>query len=118
MRIINGLLFVLMLLYVAVQYNDPDFFVWMPIYAVPAIWAAIGAFRPAALLGNGAMLALGACVVASAVGVVAYWPQEPEFWKQDVWWDSETAREGLGMMTVLLVLVIVAITVLVRRARR
>ena len=47
MRILNGVLCLLMLAFVAVQYNDPDAAVWMVIYALPAAWAALAAWQPA-----------------------------------------------------------------------
>jgi uncharacterized protein (TIGR03382 family) len=43
----------------------------------------------------------------------------PEFWRKDVWWVEETAREGMGVMIALGVLVVVlAATLLRRRASR
>src|SRR5690606_6185866 len=45
MRYLNIVLGILMLAFVAVQYNDPDGPIWMAIYAVPAIWAFLAAFR-------------------------------------------------------------------------
>jgi hypothetical protein len=39
-----------MLLFVAVQYNDPDGPLWMVIYGVPAIWAGLAWMRPQLLL--------------------------------------------------------------------
>ena len=27
-----------------------------------------------------------------------YWPAVPNWWRKDVWWHEETAREGMGLM--------------------
>ena len=110
MRIVNAILCLLFVLFVAVQYNDPDGPVWMLIYAVPAAWAGFAAYRPNGLLGRLPTLGLGLCLLASIVGTVATWPQEAGFWQQDVWWNSEMAREGMGMMIVTVALLIVAFT--------
>ncbi len=44
MRVLNIVLLLLMVLFALVQLNDPDGIVWLIIYAVPAVWAAIAAF--------------------------------------------------------------------------
>ena len=38
------------------------------------------------------------------------WPTEAGFWQREVWWNSELAREGMGMMIVTLALAVVALT--------
>ena len=107
MRYVNGALCLLMLLFAGVQLNDPDGLAWLLIYAVPAIWAGLAAAVPARLarpLPQGLLLA---CVAAAALGVVYYWPKTPRWWASEVWWETETAREGMGMMIVALVLLAV-----------
>jgi len=106
MRWLNGLFFLLMLLFIVVQLNDPDGVMWMFIYAVPMIWAAIAAFRPITLAGKLPSILLIACIILSAVAMIYYWPKTPGWWKSDVWWEVETAREGMGMMIVLIVLLV------------
>ena len=104
MRWLNGLFFLLMLLFIVVQFNDPDGVMWMFIYAVPMLWSAIAAFRPAILSGKLPGFLLMACIMLSAAAMFYYWPKTPGWWKSDVWWEVETAREGMGMMIVLIVL--------------
>ncbi len=104
MRIVNTILCLLMLLFIVVQYNDPDGPMWMVIYSVPAIWAALAAFAPAKISTIVPNVILGACIVAALAGMFFYWPTTPGWWRQEVWWDVETAREGMGMMIVTVVL--------------
>ena len=86
-----------MILFAAVQYNDPDALFWGAIYGVTAIWCGFAAFRPAKLPKKVRLLLLATLAIA-AIGVVWFWPKTPEFWQQEVWWVTETAREGMGMM--------------------
>ena len=45
MRYLNGFFCILLILFAAVQYNDPDFALWFSIYAMAAAWAGVAAFR-------------------------------------------------------------------------
>lgn len=108
MRALLGLLLVLMILFGAVQYNDPDGLLWMGIYAVPAIWCAIGLFRPHTFKRKGVNVLFWTSVVMSVIGVFYFWPLTPKFWTKDVWYNVETAREGMGLMIVFLVLLVVS----------
>lgn len=110
MRIVNGVLCVFMLLFAAVQYNDPDGLLWIPVYLVPAAWTGFAAYRPGALRGRWPSRGLAACVVLALVGVVHFWPRDAGWWRQDVWWESEPAREGMGFMIVAATLLVVALT--------
>lgn len=107
MRVLNAILMMLMILFIAVQYNDPDGSLWMAIYAVPAVWTAIAVFqRP--LLGNKVVIILLiATILAAIIGLVYFWPTTPGWWQQEVWWETETAREGMGMMITTVVLMVV-----------
>lgn len=97
----------LMLLFAGVQYNDPDGLFWGIIYLIPAAFAGIAALRPT-LLGSGiGRAALLAAIAATAAAMVYYWPATDQFWRVDVWWHTETAREGMGLMVVLAVLLVV-----------
>jgi hypothetical protein len=107
MRLVLGFLAVLMLLAVAVQYNDPDGPLWMAYYGVPAVWAGLAALRPAAVLGTAGRGLLIATTVAAALLTIWYWPTDEAWWRADVWWNSEEAREGMGMMIVTAVLAFV-----------
>ena len=110
MRYLNGLFCLLMILFAAVQYNDPDFPLWAFIYAIPAAWAGFAAYRPGALRGRLPSLGLAACIALAVGGMVYVWPTDPGWWRQEVWWQSETAREGMGLMVVTLVMLAVAVT--------
>jgi hypothetical protein len=124
MRYVFLVLAVLMLLAVAVQYNDPDGPLWMMYYGVPAIWCALAAFRPNELAAGPARLLLAASVVAAVVLMVLYWPTAPGFWHETVWRMGKTdaqaaqiaeqAREGMGLMIATAALLAVAIWSLLR----
>ena len=117
MRLVNGLLCLVMVLFAAVQYNDPDLAFWIPVYAVAALWAGLAAYRPALLCGLWPSLGLAACL-ALAVGLtVGFWPGDAHWWRQEVWWQSETAREGMGLMIVTATLLVVAASRLITRSR-
>lgn len=125
MRYVFGVLAVLMLLAVAVQYNDPDGPLWMVYYGVPAIWCGLAAFRPA-LFEKGSVRALLAVSVIAAIGLTLwYWPTAAGFWHERVWRMgmedtqaaaiAEQSREGMGLMIVTAVLLIVAAWTFSRR---
>jgi len=106
MRYVNMILCLFMLLFIGVQYNDPDGLIWMLIYLVPAVWAGIAAFRPRWLtkaLPNGLLIL---SIIAAIVGVFYFWPDTPQWWTKDIWYYVETAREGMGLMIVSIVLLI------------
>jgi len=109
MRILNIVLFLLMILFMAVQYNDPDGPKWVAIYSVPALWALLGALRPLWLSIPLLKALLWLSVITALAGMLYYWPKTPGWWTKDVWWETETAREGMGMMIVLVVLLVVSL---------
>jgi hypothetical protein len=122
MRIVNGVLCLILLTFVAVQYNDPDPWRWGGIYGVAAIFAGLAAFRPALFTSGRVAVIYVVCLLASLVGVYHYWPNTPEWWAPKVWADAavmsdgtEIAREGMGMMIVALAMLYVGLTV--RRQR-
>ncbi|MBX2886270.1 MAG: transmembrane 220 family protein [Granulosicoccus sp.] len=110
MRYLNLLLALLMLVFIAVQYNDPDGVIWMLIYLFPAIWALFAAFKPNILRSTAPSLLLALSIVVSIGLMVYYWPTSPGWWKQEIWWEVETAREGMGMMIVTIVLLVAWLT--------
>ncbi len=118
MKYVFAILALLMGLFAAVQFNDPDGPLWMLLYGVPAIWAGIAWLRPRLLAGTGALVLLSACVMAGLVLVVVLWPPAHEWWRTDVWWESEASREGMGLMLVAGVLLAVLWRSLSLRARR
>jgi len=117
MRYVNIVLALLMALFAFVQLNDPDATVWIFIYLVPGILAAIAAFRLNVLTTSGGTAVLAALALASFAGVAYYWPTTPGFWRQEVWWETETAREGMGIMIVAIVMIVVFYTAWSARRR-
>ncbi len=107
MRIMLGLLLFLMLLFGAVQYNDPDGALWMMIYTIPAVWCGLGLFQRKLFTLKSVKVAYWATVALTVIGVVYFWPITPRFWTKEVWYNVETAREGMGLMIVLCVLLYV-----------
>ena len=70
------------------------------------------------------MLARGFCAAglvlttaAAVAGTVYYWPRVPGWWRKDVWWNEETAREGMGMMIVTVTLLVILFTAWRARSR-
>ncbi len=110
MRYLNGFFCVFMILFVAVQYNDPDYAFWMVIYGISAVWAGVAALRPAVLARGFYAAGLVLTTAAAVAGTVYYWPTMPGWWRKDVWWLEETAREGMGMMIVTVTLLVVLFT--------
>lgn len=104
MKTVNMLFFALMLLFIGVQFNDPDGPMWMVIYAVPAIWTAIAAFRQPWLCKSLPNLLLMLSIATAVSGMFYYWPTTPRWWASEVWYETETAREGMGMMIITIVL--------------
>lgn len=107
MRYVFIVLMGLMLLFMGVQYNDPDGTLWIVIYSVPAIWCALAAFWQKIFQHAQTKMMLVISIFASLVGVVWFWPLTPMFWTKEVWYNVETAREGLGLMIVASVLLLV-----------
>jgi len=118
MKYINILFCFLLILFIAVQYNDPDGPMWAAIYLVPTVWAGLAAFRLEKLSGNRSLALLGLSVAAILALTVFYWPTTPEFWRKDVWWETETAREGMGMMIASVIILFSAGTILAARNRK
>lgn len=111
LRILNAVFCALMVLFIVVQFNDPDGPLWATYYAVSAIWAGFVALRLNSILGGTAFKLLCASVLAALVLVIYYWPRTPGFWHQEIWWETETAREGMGIMIATLVLLVALFTV-------
>ncbi len=110
MRYLNGIFCVIMILFVVVQYNDPDYAYWIVIYGLPAFWAGAATLRPAVLQRRFYASGLVLTTVAAVAGMVYHWPQTPGWWRREVWWADEPAREGLGLMIVVLALLVVLLT--------
>ena len=116
MRIVNGIFVVLLILFSVAQYNDPDGMFWIIVYGVGALWCGVAAFK-SGLFSQSPVFGLYALTLLSSIGgLVYFWPKTPQWWMQDVWWETETAREGMGMMILVLALLIAGVVAL--RARR
>lgn len=115
MRYLFGGLALVLLLFAGVQYNDPDYYLWIPLYLVPSGWAGLAAFRPGLLERPLAVGGLWLCLAASLAGTAMLWPTDAGWWRRDVWWQSETAREGMGMMIIAASLLAVTATAVLRR---
>lgn len=97
MRYVNGLFCALLALFALVQYNDPDFIVWLAIYGIAAFWCGIAAFRTDTFRDSGTMRgAFWICFGLAALGTVYYWPT---VWAD--WIHVEETREGIGMWIVM-----------------
>ena len=107
MRAVYILFLLLMLIFMGLQYNDPDGMSWMLIYTIPVVWTSIAAFKRSWLVHKSVQWCLLICIFLSGVGVIYYWPKSQGWWRQEVWWEVETAREGMGMMIIAVVLIIV-----------
>lgn len=107
MRSIAYILGALMALFAAVQFNDPDGLLWMLVYGVPAVLALIAASRPQTYKSPLLRAFLLLCLVLAICGMVYFWPKSANWWAQEVWWEVETAREGMGMMITVVVLAII-----------
>jgi hypothetical protein len=97
-RILMAVLCVCLVLFAAVQYNDPDPQLWATMYSVGAIWTGLAAFAPRLLWSRAATLLLLRTVVLALSAVIYFWPQSQHWWQQKVWWRAEGAREGMGTM--------------------
>ena len=116
MRILNGILCAFLILFAVAQYNDPDGMFWTVVYGAGAIWSAIAAAKPPLARITPVAVAFALSFLAAIGGTIWFWPKTPQWWMQDVWWETETAREGMGMM--ILVICLIAAGLVLNRARR
>ena len=107
LRVLNIVLGVMMVGFTAVQYNDPDMPQWVLMYAIPALWMYAVTFRLEGVKGSpDLMRLLWATVVFYVVAMIFLWPTMPNFWRKEVWIVEETAREGMGVMIALGVMLV------------
>ncbi len=117
MRIVSGICAILLIVFAGVQHNDPDVLFWGPVYAGGAVLCALAALRPQIYARAPAGLVYAAALLASLAGTVWFWPSTAQWWMQEVWWEDETAREGMGMM-VLVTALLLALPVVWRQRGR
>jgi hypothetical protein len=115
LRLLNTLGCLAMLGFAGVQYNDPDWWVWVFYYAVPAFWAFMAGYRRRVFQSVQWLGWLWASIAGWAGLVWYYWPKMPDFWRSAVWLHEETAREGMGLMMALGVLLLALFTAYRRR---
>ena len=118
MKYVNIALGIVMVLFAVVQYNDPDALLWIVIYLIPALWSGVAAFRLSTLRDGRVFAGLGATLLAAVIGTAYYWPDVAGWWRREIWWEVETAREGMGMMLVTLTLLIALLTGLKARSKQ
>ena len=97
MRYVNMVLCVLMILFAAVQYNDPDPAFWMAIYLIVGAWAALAAFRPDIMRTDIALTGLSLCLLGAIGLMITMWPADSGWWRQEVWWESEDGARRHGV---------------------
>jgi hypothetical protein len=118
MKYLNLLFFILMTLMAVVQYNDPDGLMWALIYGIPTAWAGLTAFRLDRILNNDSAAALSISIAVTLVLTGYYWPATPDFWLKAVWWETESAREGMGMMISSFVILFATLTIMLARRKK
>ncbi len=118
MRIASGIFCLIMVAFTVVQFNDPDALSWALIYGAIAIWCGLAAFRTELISGVWGRRLMALSIGLAVIGVIWYFPKTPGFWHKDVWWETETAREGMGMMIAFVALVVAWMTVRVRSTAR
>ncbi|MFT7594763.1 MAG: hypothetical protein ACI8R4_002087 [Paracoccaceae bacterium] len=111
MRIFSGIFCISMALFTVVQFNDPDASLWIVIYGVAAIWCGLAAFRPSLIAVGWGRRLLILSVLLGLIGAIWYYPKTPGFWHTDVWWVTETAREGMGMIIAFVAILVAWLTV-------
>jgi hypothetical protein len=111
MRIAAFLLAVMFLVFAFLQVNDPDPVIWILIYGIMAVFSIMAMFRfyPRIVLALYLVLLAGYSVV--------FWSGVAEWWRQDnrsalfddvakmEHWYIEEAREFLGLLICMLVLI-------------
>ena len=106
MRYVNGFFCVILTLFALAQYNDPDAVLWFLIYAIPAAWAGVAAFRRDLLAPRPPIIgAYAVCLAAAVLGSAYMWPSLPENWIH-----VEEEREGIGLIIVATALIVVGWT--------
>jgi hypothetical protein len=115
LRLLNTLLLLTMIGFAGVQYNDPDWYLWVVYYLGPAFWAFMAGYRRRVFQSVQWLGWLWASVVAWSGLVWTYWPKMPNFWQKAVWVQEETAREGRGLMVALGVVLVALLSAYRRR---
>ena len=118
LRFANASFCILLTAFAAVQYNDPDIYMWLPVYLWPAFLSGRAAYRPADLMTPVLLTLLIAGLVFGIAAVVWTWPEVAGFWRREVWWESEPVRESMGLMIAVAALAVAAISASIHTRRR
>ena len=110
MKYLNLLLSILMFLFVFVQYNDPDFYYWGIIYFIPAFSSGLVFLNPKIINKLSSQLLFIILFIGIIFLTGFYWPKDSLWWEVDVWWNTESVREGMGMMISSIVMIISALS--------
>lgn len=94
MRAVHVVLCGVLLLFAALQYNDPDWYYWGPVYLLAAIWSFLAGLAPQ-LLRSSLLARIGAplSIVLFLLGFVSLASQLGSGWIH-----NEEARESLGYL--------------------
>jgi len=110
LRILNLLLCVVMLAFAASQIKQPDAWLWVGYFVVPAFWAFIAGFRHRAFRSVRWLGWLWGCVAAWLMLLWRHWPQIADFWRPQVWLHDAVARSSLGLVLAVATLVVALAT--------
>ncbi|MEO6456595.1 MAG: transmembrane 220 family protein [Ginsengibacter sp.] len=114
MKIFNIFFCIVFIIFAGLQYNDPDPYIWMPIYLYAAVLCALAAnnkFYPTAYWIGIVVYGLYACYEFFAKDGVLDWIQQhnaqniAETMKAETPWVEET-REFFGLMILITVLLV------------
>ena len=95
MRAVHVVLCVILLLFAALQYNDPDWYYWGPVYLLAASWSFAGCAGAAASCTRGRSARIGAplSMLLVLAGFASLASQLGPGWIH-----NEEARESLGYL--------------------
>ena len=91
LKAVQGLMLLGLLLFTGVQYNDPDWFIWIPIYGFAAVLSALA-------LANRYTVFAAIAAPAFFIGFLITLPHWR--WPWSVWIEIEQAREGGGLLLI------------------
>ena len=115
LRLVNTIALLAMLGLAVLQYSKPDWALRAVYYVVPAFWAFMAGYRYRVFRSVQGLGWLWASAAAMAALVWYHWPKMPNWWVKSVWVQEETAREGMGLMIALGVMLIAVFTAYRRR---
>src|SRR5262245_52061638 len=93
MRTVHVILCGILLLFAALQYNDPDWYYWGPVYLLAALWSALAGLAPQLMRSPLARIAAPLSIALFLLGFASLAGQLGPGWLYD-----EEARESLGYL--------------------